>query len=73
MFLNKLVKIKKFYFIPFKHPLPFLSYSNNFKCFSEWKKQQEIKKKIIDENEAENLHNKINSKNFEFSIWTGCF
>ena len=44
------------------------SFKNNV---SEWKKQQEIKKKIIDMNEAEGLRAQINQRTFGFSLFTG--
>jgi hypothetical protein len=41
------------------------------KRVSEWKKQQELKKKILDTNEAESLRSKINERSFGFSLYSG--
>lgn len=43
------------------------------KNVSEWKKQQEIKKKIIDQNEADSLRAHINQRTFGFSLFSGIF
>ena len=43
------------------------------KNVSEWKKQQEIKKKIIDMNEADSLRTQINQRTFGFSLFSGIF
>ncbi len=50
-------------------PLP--AYISNKFLFSEYRKQQEIKKKIMDTHEAEALHQQINQRDFSFSIISG--
>ena len=70
MLLRKIIQIKSHSFFILKAKKPSNAPLN---YFSEWKKQQEIKKKIIDTNEAEIFQNQINQKNFSFSVLSGNF
>lgn len=42
-------------------------------CFSDWKQKQDLKKKIMDANEAEKIVFEINKRNMNFSILAGSF
>ncbi len=70
MLFRKISQIKSHSFFIMKTIKP-SNISLNY--FSEWKKQQEIKKKIIDTNEAESFQNQINQRDFSFSVLSGNF